>query len=399
MIKSFTTTLALLLSLALTASAADTPPAPPAAPGAAPGFRPATIAKPAGAPAAPAAAAAKPAQPPVTLHVGDAAPALQVDKWLKGEPVKKFEPGKIYVIECWATWCGPCIAAMPHVTKMAAKYKDKGVIVIGVDVWERDMSKPEPFVKEQGDRMGYNVVMDDLSGGAPGAIASTWLQAAGRNGIPCSFLIDRTGRIAWIGHPMQMERPLSLLADDKFDIAAEAKLTEQMDKLSAEFAAAMRAGENDKALMTLDAIATLNPTMSSQYGATRVMLLMRKKDYAAANTLAASLANDLETDAMAAPLAATLLNAAEPDKLDMALALKLATKAYAANKDGQGGWQYQILLAKAYAANKQYDKAIEMEEAAIAKLPAQLSPQIKEREEKTLAEYKAKAGAGAGTVK
>lgn len=384
-----TTTLSLLLSIVFTASAADTPPAAPAAKPAA------TIARPAGAPvAAPAAPA------PVTLHVGDPAPALQVDKWLKGEPTKTFEAGKIYVIECWATWCGPCIASMPHVTKMAAKYKDKGVIVIGVDVWERDLTKPEPFVKEMGDKMGYNVVMDDLSGGAPGAMATTWLKAAGRNGIPCSFLIDRTGKIAWIGHPMQMERPLSLLADDKFDIAAEAKLTEQMDKLNAEFAAALKAGENDKALATLDSIATLNPTMSNQYSSTRLMLLMRKKDYAAANTLAASLANNPENDAMAAPLASTLLSASEPDKIDAALALKLASKAYEANKDGQGGgWQYQILLAKAYAANKQYDKAVETQEAAIAKLPAQLAPQVKEREEKTLAEYKAKAGARAAPVK
>ena len=103
---------------------------------------------------------------------------------------------------------------------------------------------------------------------------------------------------------------------------------------------------------------------------------------------------------MAAPLASTLLSAAEPDKIDAALALKLATKAYEANKDGQGGgWQYQILLAKAYAANKQYDKAVAMQEQAIGKLPAQFSAQVKEREEKTLADYKAKMGAGAATVK
>jgi len=369
MTKSSTaTTLTLLLSLALTTSAA--------------------------------APEAKPAVPPVTLHVGDAAPALKVDKWLKGEPVKAFEPGKVYVIECWATWCGPCIASMPHVTKMQAKYKDKGVVVIGVDVWERDLTKPEPFVKEMGDKMGYSVVMDDLSGGAPGAMASTWLQAAGRNGIPCSFLIDRGGKIAWIGHPMQMERPLSLLADDKFDIAAEAKLTEQMDKLTAEFAAAMKAGENDKALAMLDSIATLNPTMNSQYAATRLMLLMRKKDYVAANTLAASLANDPENDAMAAPLAATLLNGGDGD--GKILAVKLAGRAYQANKDAagsNGGWQYQLLLAKAYAATKQYSAAVQQQEQAIGKFPAQLSPQVKEREEKTLAEYKEKAGAGAATVK
>src|SRR4051812_24307595 len=83
----------------------------------------------------------------VALKVGDPAPKLQLDKWLKGEPIKELEKGKVYVIECWATWCGPCIASMPHVTRLQAKYKDKGVVVIGINVWERDQSAPEPFVK------------------------------------------------------------------------------------------------------------------------------------------------------------------------------------------------------------------------------------------------------------
>ena len=187
-----------------------------------------------------------------------------------------------------------------------------------------------------------------------------------------------------------------MLADDKFDIAAEAA-----HRADGQAVGGVRGGdeggEND-ALATLDRIATLNPTMGRST-ATRLMLLMRKKDYAAANTLAASIANNPDNDAMAAPLASTLLSATEPDKIDMALALKLASKAYEANKDGNGGgWQYQLLLAKAQAANKQYDKAVATQEQAIGKLPAQLSAQIKEREEKTLAEYKAKLEAGAGAA-
>ena len=188
-------------------------------------------------------ASAAPEQPGITLKVGDPAPKLQLDKWLKGEPVKQFEKGKIYVIECWATWCGPCIASMPHVTKMQAKYKDKGVTVIGVNVWERDLAAPEPFVKKMGDKMGYAVATDVLPAtddGSPGVgmMATTWLKAAGRNGIPCSFIVDRQSKIAWIGHPMMMERPLSLIADNKFDPADEAKFTEKMDELNKEFGVA-----------------------------------------------------------------------------------------------------------------------------------------------------------------
>ncbi|WP_437918099.1 TlpA family protein disulfide reductase [Sphingobacterium sp. LRF_L2] len=53
--------------------------------------------------------------------VGDPAPPIRYSKWLKGTPVENYEKGHIYVIECWATWCGPCIAAMPHLSELAKK--------------------------------------------------------------------------------------------------------------------------------------------------------------------------------------------------------------------------------------------------------------------------------------
>jgi thiol-disulfide isomerase/thioredoxin len=62
---------------------------------------------------------------PPTLKVGDPAPKLHVSKWLNGDPVEKLEKGTTYVIECWATWCGPCRASIPHVSELNTKYKDK----------------------------------------------------------------------------------------------------------------------------------------------------------------------------------------------------------------------------------------------------------------------------------
>src|SRR5262249_43056309 len=77
------------------------------------------------------AAGADDHRPAASLKVGDPAPALKVSRWLQGKEVKKFEPGQVYVVEFWATWCGPCIAAMPHLAELQARYKGKGVTVIG----------------------------------------------------------------------------------------------------------------------------------------------------------------------------------------------------------------------------------------------------------------------------
>src|SRR5437588_12539911 len=59
-----------------------------------------------------------------TLSVGDPAPKLQVKEFVKGDPVKELEKGKVYVVEFWATWCGPCRATIPHLTELAKEHKD-----------------------------------------------------------------------------------------------------------------------------------------------------------------------------------------------------------------------------------------------------------------------------------
>ncbi len=40
-----------------------------------------------------------------SLGVGDSAPKLEVKSFVKGDPISEFEPGKVYVVEFWATWC------------------------------------------------------------------------------------------------------------------------------------------------------------------------------------------------------------------------------------------------------------------------------------------------------
>ncbi len=173
---------------------------------------------------------AKGADAPITL--GTPAPAIQVKSWLKGTPVTTFDANKLYVVEFWATWCGPCKQSIPHLTEMATKNKD--VTFVGVSIWEDDKNgNIKQFVDDMGDKMNYNVA---YSGNKDG-MAETWMQAAGQNGIPTAFVV-KGGKIAWIGHPMELEKPLEQIKAGTFDTAAaKAKLDKDQEATRAEQAA------------------------------------------------------------------------------------------------------------------------------------------------------------------
>ena len=64
------------------------------------------------------------------LKVGDKAPAVEVKEWIQGETT--VGAGKPYVVEFWATWCGPCRQSIPHLNDLYKKYKGKGLSIIGV---------------------------------------------------------------------------------------------------------------------------------------------------------------------------------------------------------------------------------------------------------------------------
>lgn len=215
---------------------------------------------------------------PVTLKAGDAAPALNVN-WIKGTPVTGFDNNMVYVVEFWATWCGPCKSAMPHLSELAKKYAGK-VTFIGVNIWEKGTeNKPyesvmpavQQFVESMGDKMGYNVAMDKNEK----FMANNWMRAAGQNGIPASFLI-KEGKIAWIGHPMEIDKIIDEVLAGTFDVEAykaavekekaeEARMMAAYKEMAEKVAKAVEQKDYTTAVATIDnALPTMHPELKAR---------------------------------------------------------------------------------------------------------------------------------------
>ena len=148
------------------------------------------------------------------IEVGsDAPPALFAGaKHISGAEPTSFEEGKTYVVEFWATWCPPCRKSIPHLNDLSQSLRRKGVTIIGVS--DESPEVVSKFVKKQGTGMSYTVIADP-----DGGYKKAWMQAASAKGIPTAFIVGPTGRIAFIGHPMDpsFERVLHLCADGKYD--------------------------------------------------------------------------------------------------------------------------------------------------------------------------------------
>jgi uncharacterized protein (TIGR03435 family) len=145
------------------------------------------------------------------VSVGDRAPEIHLDKLLPEQPVANASlealAGKAVVLEVWATWCGPCVGAIPHLNELAEKFKEKPIVFLSVT--DEEPSVVEPFLKKR--------PISGLVGIAPKG--SLW-KLFGIDGIPATFLIDSTGKVAGITHPEPLSasvlenlmagRPLSL---------------------------------------------------------------------------------------------------------------------------------------------------------------------------------------------
>lgn len=153
------------------------------------------------------------ALPAPAAQLGDPAAALKVKTWVKGKPVDVRDGKSIYVVEFWATWCGPCRTTIPHLTELQTKFKKQGVTFIGVT--DEDAEVVKPFVERMADKMDYAVACDDSR-----ATSASYMEAFGQKGIPHAFIVGKGGDVIWHGHPMDgLGEVLAQILAQKYDLA------------------------------------------------------------------------------------------------------------------------------------------------------------------------------------
>ena len=136
---------------------------------------------------------------------GKPMPALEVSGWVNGEVTPEQMKGKIVVLDFYATWCGPCMAAIPHTNELMEKYKEKGVVVLGVCTSKNGQEKMEQVVKDKG--IKYPTAKDPQL-----AAQKAWHVGY----YPTYAIVDRKGIVRIVGlQPEYVEKVIEqLLKED-----------------------------------------------------------------------------------------------------------------------------------------------------------------------------------------
>lgn len=320
------------------------------------------------------------------LTIGSDAPALDVEHWVhknqdKFPPVTKFEAGKVYVVEFWATWCGPCLASMPHLAELQTKMADKGVRILSIS--DEDLETVEEFLDRE---------VRQAPGAETGATPQTYreltsayslttdpdqssyrdyMEAAAQNGIPTAFIVGKDAKIEWIGHPMEMDGPLNAVVDGKWDreaFAAELKAQQEAEKTMQDIFALLQKQEFDAAIAKIDAaLADTTDKLSLNLLKLQIFIATEKTDTAAEH-LKEIFAQVSETPEVVNMVAWNIYEMASQERISKGTLIDEALAAgekSLENLKGEDKASMLDTLAHLYLINDDLDKALELETAAL----------------------------------
>jgi len=132
---------------------------------------------------------------------GKLMPSLELTGWINGEVKAADMKGKVVIVDFYATWCGPCMEAIPHNNELLKKYKDQGLIIVGVCTSNRGQEKMAQVVKAKA--IEYPTARDPEQKAAEAWKAKYY---------PTYAIVDRKGIVRVIGlQPQHVEKVVKKL--------------------------------------------------------------------------------------------------------------------------------------------------------------------------------------------
>lgn len=244
-------------------------------------------------------------------NVGKSAPSIKVSEWVAGPKIDiPSLSGKAYVIEFWATWCGPCRASIPHINELAQCVQPLGIPVMGLS--DESPEEIAPFVKDMD--MVYSVGVNSGTEGLE------------YRGIPFAAVIGADSKVVWAGHPMEpgFEEAVFAQVRAAFPDKTIVELAEK-GKLSPMYAALVK---NSKSEQNAQAIAIIKDTLAAR------MKLANEKDGLAQYTSLRAIAEFYEGVPGTEDLAARLATMREAPELAAEIEEKEIRDAFDAKING-----------------------------------------------------------------
>jgi thiol-disulfide isomerase/thioredoxin len=132
------------------------------------------------------------------VKVGQPAPDLKLDRIYQAQNAPldlSALKGKVVVLEFWATWCAPCISAMPHMNELAEKVKGKGVQFVSIS--DESAETIEPFLKK-------GLMKTWVGQDKDGSMYKTY----GIRFIPHTIVLDKAGNVALVTSPTALNEEI-----------------------------------------------------------------------------------------------------------------------------------------------------------------------------------------------
>ena len=124
----------------------------------------------------------------VAPSLGTAAPDFTLPKLDGGTAQLASQRGRVVVVNFWASWCGPCVSETPRLVQWYERYRDSGLVVLGVDSLYLD-SRPSVADFVQKSKVSYPILLD-----GEGTVSKQWRAQQ----LPRSYVVDRSGVVRFM---------------------------------------------------------------------------------------------------------------------------------------------------------------------------------------------------------